>query len=83
MLETDGKWESTGKEWELIYKEKADSEDGYLGMYLFLMGKYLEKTESTDLPESWKMESACIKKDSKPDAGWNYTGLRRKIQQFI
>ena len=23
-------------------------------MYLFLMGKYLEKTESTDLPESWK-----------------------------
>lgn len=39
---------------ELIYKEKADSEDGYLGMYLFLMGKYLEKTESTDLPESWK-----------------------------
>ena len=36
---------------KLIYKEKADSEDGYLGMYLFLMGKYLEKTESTDLPE--------------------------------
>ena len=23
-------------------------------MYLFLMGKYLEKTGSTDLPESWK-----------------------------
>ena len=39
---------------KLIYKEKADSEDGYLGMYLFLMGKYLEKTESTDLPEYWK-----------------------------
>ncbi|MFQ8894373.1 MAG: hypothetical protein ACLR6Z_04820 [Dorea sp.] len=23
-------------------------------MYLFLMGKYLEKTENTDLPEYWK-----------------------------
>ena len=39
---------------KLIYREKADSEDGYLGMYLFLMGKYLEKTESTNLPEYWK-----------------------------
>lgn len=55
LLETDGKMgiyrKKSGK---LIYKEKADSEDGYLGMYLFLMGKYLEKTESTDLPEYWK-----------------------------
>ena len=55
LLETDGKMGIYRKEGgELIYKEKADSEDGYLGMYLFLMGKYLEKTESTDLPESWK-----------------------------
>ena len=41
LLETDGKMgiyrKKSGK---LIYKEKADSEDGYLGMYLFLMGKY-------------------------------------------
>ena len=36
---------------KLIYKEKADSEDGYLGMYLFLMGKYLEKTGSTQVSE--------------------------------
>ena len=53
LLETDGKMGIYRKEsGKLIYKEKADSEDGYLGMYLFLMGKYLEKTESTDLPES-------------------------------
>ena len=36
LLETDGKMgiyrKKSGK---LIYKEKADSEDGYLGMYLF------------------------------------------------
>ena len=50
-----GKWESTGKRVEnLFIKKKVDSEDGYLGMYLFLMGKYLEKTENTDLPEYWK-----------------------------
>ncbi len=49
------KWESTGKRvGNLFIKKKADSEDGYLGMYLFLMGKYLEKTENTDLPEYWK-----------------------------
>ena len=55
LLETDGKMGVYRKEGgKLTYKEKADSEDGYLGMYLFLMGKYLEKTESTDLPESWK-----------------------------
>ena len=55
LLETDGKMGVYRKEGgKLIYKEKADSEDGYLGMYLFLMGKYLEKTESTDLPEHWK-----------------------------
>lgn len=36
-----GKWESTGKRvGNLFIKKKADSEDGYLGMYLFLMGKY-------------------------------------------
>ena len=40
-LETDGKMGIYRKEsGKLIYKEKADSEDGYLGMYLFLMGKY-------------------------------------------
>ena len=55
LLETDGKMGIYRKEsGKLVYKEKADSEDGYLGMYLFLMGKYLEKTESTDLPEYWK-----------------------------
>lgn len=55
LLETDGKMGIYRKEnGKLIYKEKADSEDGYLGMYLFLMGKYLGKTENTDLPESWK-----------------------------
>ena len=55
LLETDGKMGIYRKEsGKLIYKEKADSEDGYLGMYLFLMGKYLEKTESTDLPQYWK-----------------------------
>ena len=54
-LETDGKMGIYRKEsGKLIYKEKVDSEDGYLGMYLFLMGKYLEKTENTDLPEYWK-----------------------------
>ena len=59
LLETDGKMGIYRKEsGKLIYKEKADSEDGYLGMYLFLMGKYLEKTENTDLPEYWKKESA-------------------------
>ena len=77
LLETDGKMGIYRKEsGKLVYKEKADSEDGYLGMYLFLMGKYLEKTGSTDLPEKWNQP--CIKKDSKPDAGWNYTGFRRK-----
>lgn len=56
LLETDGKMGIYRKEGEkLIYKDKADSEDGYLGVYLFLMGEYLEKTESTELPESWKM----------------------------
>ena len=41
LLETDGKMGIYRKEsGKLIYKEKADSEDGYLGMYLFLMGKY-------------------------------------------
>ena len=55
LLETDGKMGIYRKEsGKLIYKEKADSEDGYLGMYLFLMGKYLEKTEGTDPPEYWK-----------------------------
>ena len=55
LLETDGKMGVYRKEGgKLIYKEKADSEDGYLGMYLFLMGKYLEKTEGTDLSEYWK-----------------------------
>ena len=55
LLETDGKMGIYRKEGEkLIYREKADSEDGYLGMYLFLMGEYLEKTESTELPESWE-----------------------------
>ena len=55
LLETDGKMGIYRKEsGKLVYKEKADSEDGYLGMYLFLMGKYLEKTESTDLPQYWK-----------------------------
>ena len=55
LLKTDGKMGIYRKEGgKLIYKEKADSEDGYLGMYLFLMGKYLEKTGSADLPESWK-----------------------------
>ena len=55
LLETDGKMGIYRKEsGKLIYKEKVDSEDGYLGMYLFLMGKYLEKTENTDLPEYWK-----------------------------
>ena len=40
-LETDGKMGIYRKEsGKLIYKEKADSEDGYLGMYLFLRGKY-------------------------------------------
>ena len=54
-LETDGKMGIYRKEsGKLIYKEKVNSEDGYLGMYLFLMGKYLEKTENTDLPEYWK-----------------------------
>ena len=38
------KWESTGKRvGNLFIKKKADSEDGYLGMYLFLMGKYLKR----------------------------------------
>ena len=85
LLETDGKnGNLTGKEsGKLIYKEKADSEDGYLGMYLFLMGKYLEKTENTDLPEYWKRGiSLALKKDSKPDAGWNHTGLRRKYNSL-
>ena len=55
LLETDGKMGIYRKEsGKLIYKAKVDSEDGYLGMYLFLMGKYLEKTENTDLPEYWK-----------------------------
>ena len=55
LLETDGKMGIYRKEsGKLIYKEKADSEDGYLGMYLFLMGEYLEKTESTDLSEDWE-----------------------------
>lgn len=37
LLETDGKMGIYRKEsGKLIYKEKADSEDGYLGMYLFL-----------------------------------------------
>ena len=41
LLETDGKMGIYRKEsGKLIYKEKADSVDGYLGMYLFLMGKY-------------------------------------------
>lgn len=51
-------------------------------MYLFLMGKYLEKTESTDLPEYWKKGISLALKDSKPDAGWNYTGLRRKYNSL-
>ena len=39
LLETDGKMGIYRKEsGKLIHKEKADSEDGYLGMYLFLMG---------------------------------------------
>ena len=61
------KWESTGKRvGNLFIKEKADSEDGYLGVYLFLMGKYLEKTESTDLPEILeKGNQPCIKKRFK------------------
>lgn len=55
LLETDGKMGIYRKEGEkLIYREEADSEDGYLGMYLFLMGEYLEKTESTEVPESWE-----------------------------
>ena len=64
LLETDGKMGVYRKEGgKLIYKEKADSEDGYLGMYLFLMGKYLGKTENTDLPESWiKGISLALKK---------------------
>ena len=40
LLETDGKMGIYRKEsGKLIYKEKADSEDGYLGMYLFSYGK--------------------------------------------
>ena len=36
LLETDGKMGIYRKEsGKLVYKEKADSEDGYLGMYLF------------------------------------------------
>ena len=58
---------------KLIYKEKADSEDGYLGMYLFLMGKYLEKTESTDLPEYWKKGiSLALKKIQSLMQDWKY-----------
>ena len=29
-----------------------------------------------------KGNQPCIKKDSKPDAGWNYTGLRRKYNSL-
>ena len=29
-----------------------------------------------------KRNQPCIKKDSKPDAGWNYTGLRRKYNSL-
>ena len=55
LLETDGKMGIYRKErQELVYVEKADSEDGYLGMYLFLMGEYLKKTGDTESLESWQ-----------------------------
>ena len=78
------KWESTGKRVEnLFIKKRLDSEDGYLGMYLSLWKSTWKRTENTDLPEYWKKgNQSCIKKDSKPDAGWNHTGLRRKYHRL-
>ena len=68
---------------KLIYKEKADSEDGYLGMYLFLMGKISGKDRKCRFAGILeKGTQPCIKKDSKPDAGWNHTGLRRKYNSL-
>lgn len=63
---------------ELIYKEKADSEDGYLGMYLFLWENIWKRQKVQTCRNPGKWNQPCIKKDSKPDAGWNYTGFRRK-----
>lgn len=55
LLETDGKMGIYRKEGqELVYVGKADSEDGYLGMYLLLMGEYLKKTGDTESLESWQ-----------------------------
>lgn len=55
LLETDGKMGIYRKEGqELVYVGKADSEDGYLGMYLLLIGEYLKKTGDTESLESWQ-----------------------------
>ena len=55
MLETDGKMGIYRKEGgELIYKEKADSEDGYLGMYLFLWENIWKRQKVQTCRKSWK-----------------------------
>lgn len=55
LRETDGKMgiyrKKSGK---IVYVDKADSEDGYLGMYLWLMGKYLKKAGNAEKPEYYQ-----------------------------
>ena len=59
LLETDGKMGIYRKEsGKLIYKEKADSEDGYLGMYLFLMGNIWKRQKVQTCRNPGKRESA-------------------------
>ena len=58
LLETDGKMGIYRKEsGKLIYKEKADSEDGYLGMYLFLMGKYPRYIQAKQDGYAWNVRN--------------------------
>ena len=62
LLETDGKMGIYRKEsGKLIYKEKADSEDGYLGMYLFLMGKYPLYTGEADVYKRQVLRTAYMR----------------------
>ena len=76
------KWDLQERRGKLIYKEKADSEDGYLGMYLFLMVKYLERQKVQTCRNTGKGISLALKKIQSP-CRMELHRSQKKIQQFI
>ena len=73
------KWESTGKRvGNLFIKKRLIPKTDILVCTFFLWENIWKRQKVQTCRNPGKWNQPCIKKDSKPDAGWNYTGFRRK-----